>query len=80
MMMETVHTSETSDYLNETTQIFIPEVCNVYICGPENLKSHLTVFPRVGSMTPQVTDNLIGGSYDLVRVCSAYKSIKEMQR
>jgi hypothetical protein len=40
LMMETVRTSETSVYFNETTRRYIPEGSNLYTCRRENLKSY----------------------------------------
>jgi hypothetical protein len=42
LMIETVSTSETSVYVNETTRIYVPERCHLH----ENLRSHLKVWLR----------------------------------
>jgi hypothetical protein len=41
LMMEVVHTSETSIYCNETTQCYIPDSCQLYTQCRGNLKSHI---------------------------------------
>jgi hypothetical protein len=40
LMIEAVRTSETSVFLNKTTQPYIPEGCHNHIRHPENLNYH----------------------------------------
>jgi hypothetical protein len=40
LMMDAVHTSETSVYFNETTRRYIAESYHLHIRRRENLKSH----------------------------------------
>jgi hypothetical protein len=42
-MMEAVLTSETSVYFNETTRLYIPEVCHIHTRSSDNPKSHTTM-------------------------------------
>jgi hypothetical protein len=41
LMMESVHTSETSVYFNETTRRYIPKSCHLHTRGRKNFKSHM---------------------------------------
>jgi hypothetical protein len=58
LMMEAVHTSETSVHFNVTTWCYIPEDYKLHTCHRENLKSHNWVFKLYfifHNAQPQVT-------------------------
>jgi hypothetical protein len=55
--METVSTSETSVYFNETTRCCVPEYCRIHTRRYKNLKSHKETL-LLGYIVPGLDSNL----------------------